>query len=88
MSNELEKCPKHIKNLYQEKTKGIIHTLQTFESALHLAYLRGKQESGTCTPQLVEEFRKYFQHQVDVGWILLADNPDELFDKLSRPREG
>ncbi len=28
------------------------------------------------------EFNKYFQHQTDVGWILLADNPRELFEAI------
>ncbi len=37
---------------------------------------------------VIEELRKYFQHQVDVGWVLLADNPDEMFDYIRTHIKG
>jgi len=30
-----------------------------------------------------EEFNKYFQYQVNVGWVLLTDNPSQLFYELA-----
>jgi len=44
--------------------------------------------SLTEIERIKEKFKRYFQYQVhpaaDVGWVLLADNPDELFEAIEQ----